>query len=72
MRLDIPYAEVKNSISSRETCHGCSWQGSRGAAVSLAPGSTRACKARAVKVANIQAWLLNQKKMLSKLQVGSA
>lgn len=71
MWLEIAYAEFKNSICSRETCHWCSWQGSHGAAVRLAPGSTRAHGARAVKMANIRAQLPNQKKRFSKLQVGS-
>lgn len=63
MWLEIAYSEVKNSICSRETYCWCSWQGSCGAAVSQSLGSTLAHGARVVQVANIQAWLLNQKKV---------
>lgn len=63
MWLEIAYSEVKNSICSREAYRWCSWQGSHGAAVSQSPGSTLAHGARAVQVANIQAWLPNQKKV---------
>lgn len=61
--LEIAYSEVKNSICSREAYRWCSWQGSRRAAVSQSPGSALAREARAVQVANIQAWLPNQKKV---------
>lgn len=70
MWLEIAYSEVKNSICSREAYCWCSWQGLHGAAVSQSPGSTLAHEARAVKVANIWAWLPNQKRF-SKLQLRS-
>lgn len=70
MWLEIAYSEVKNSICSREAYCWCSWQGLHGAAVSQSPGSTLAHEARAVQVANIWAWLPNQKRF-SKLQLRS-